>query len=106
MSSTDVFSNFELDVRMSDYWDAVSKCEPHLCASKKKKKESIYFLGSIWAKIHHADSEVGPMSFVIKLNMSCKSFKLHLQRESHIIRFFITEIAIQYVLVWLAKAVI
>lgn len=75
-------------------------------ARKKKKKESIYFLGSIWAKIHHADSEVGPMSFVIKLNMSCKSFKLHLQRESHIIRFFITEIAIQYVLVWLAKAVI
>lgn len=52
--------------------------------AKQGKNDSIYFLRSTWAKFHHADGEVGPMSFFIKLNMSCKPFKLHLQRETHI----------------------
>lgn len=74
---------------------------PYVC--KPRKKDLIYFHRSIWAKFHHTDSEIGPMSFVIKLNMSCKSFKLHLSRESHIIGLFILSLDQIYIVLQEAK---
>lgn len=89
MSSMICFLKFQVRSQNVRLLGCAGKRGHHMCASREKKNDSIYFLGSVWAKFHHADGEVGPMSFFIKLNMSCKPFKLHLQRESHIIRSFI-----------------
>lgn len=43
---------------------------------------SLNLFGSTWLKLYHVDSEVGPMAFVIELDMTCYSLKLDLRRDT------------------------